>query len=221
MYTQPGRGRFFVAMNTPPFLLTDTAVFRQLGAAFGLRQAAVGRLLGLSPQMTNNVCAGRKPLPAATYPQLARLLLALDALPPADSPAAPPPNPPAPVPLGRHARACRATAARLQLEEGALRARAAWAARRLAALPALEDALRLAPPDPLREPPDPADPAARPRWLTRFLAEAREALAAAGPDAQARLALRRAALLHEATLAERLLAGEALAAVVPPEAGAL
>jgi transcriptional regulator with XRE-family HTH domain len=187
--------------------LTDTKLMDQLGEAFGIYQLELGQLLGLSKSMVSHVRAGRRPLPATAYLPLARLTVAMQALPP-DLPA---PSPAAdPVALARQARACRAAAARLVLEQAALTTRAAWADRRLAVLPVLRAHVLT------------DNPAADlPLWLVHFEAEAREVLEANGPLAQARLALRRAALLHEAALIDRLLAGEALAVVVPSEAGAL
>ena len=102
------------------------------------------------------------------------------------------------------------------LEQVALVARAAWATRRLAVLPVLAATVPALGPAPAS--PDTGH-VPGPRWLARFEEEAREALAASGPLAQVRLALRRAVLLHEAALTDRLLAGETLAAVVPPVPG--
>ncbi len=201
--------------------LADTALFGQLGAAFGLTQTALGQLLGLSSKMISQVATGRRRLPPATYVALTHLVVALQAAPPlpdplADPPPVPPLDPADLAALGRHARACRATAARLVVEQAALATRAAWATRRLAVLPVLTATVPALGPAP--QSPDTGHVPA-PRWLARFAEEAREALAASGPLAQARLALRRAALLHEATLTDRLLAGEALTAVVPPGLG--
>ena len=46
-----------------------------------------------------------------------------------------------------------------------------------------------------------------PAWLAQFESEARVALAQYGPDAQARLAVRRAGLLAEARAVEQLFSG--------------
>jgi transcriptional regulator with XRE-family HTH domain len=158
----------------------------QLQAAFGLSITALGRLLGVGRSMLSQVLSGHRALPPSTGPMLARLLLALDQLP---TPLADAPDAEA---LARHQRACLARAMRLALDLADMQTRAAWAGRRLAALPTLAASL---PEGPL------------PRWLTAFEAEARETLAACGALPQAKLALRRAALLHEAALAERLVAG--------------
>lgn len=208
-------------------LLTDTALLRQLGEAFGLTQTALGQLLGLSRSMLSQVRTGHRRLPPAAYVALTHLVVALQAVAPlaVSAPADAPPAvaiAPADLPaLGRHARACRATAARLALEQAALATRAAWATRRLAVLPVLAATVpalgaALASPDPGPDPGPDTGHTPGPRWLARFEAEAREALITSGPLAQARLALRRAALLHEVALTDRLLAGEALDAVVPP-----
>jgi DNA-binding transcriptional regulator YdaS (Cro superfamily) len=185
--------------------LTETALFDQLNSVFGLNQTALGRLLGLTATLMSHVKAGRRSLPATAYVPLARLTVAMQAVPP--DLAAPAPDP---ANLARQARVCRATAARLVLEQAALAERAAWANRRLAAVPVLRANLT-----------DLAPEAEPPRWLARFEAEAREALLMCGPLVQTRLALRRAALLHEVALLDRLLGGEALAEVVPPGAGTL
>lgn len=171
------------------------SLWAEVMAHFGLSQAALGRILGLRPALMNHVLTGRRSLPLAAAPAFTRLVLALA---PA-APAAPPIPDPAPAarpdpahPLAQHARACVAKAAGLAVELAAARAKAAWAGRRLAALPQLAAPLR------------PAD-AAPPAWLVQFESEARVALAACGPVPQARLALRRAGLLHEAAGAQRLI----------------
>jgi transcriptional regulator with XRE-family HTH domain len=171
---------------------SDARLFAQLQEAFGLNQTSLGRLLGLSRAMMSAVRRGKRYFPLAAAEPFARLLLALDKLP---APSAMPAAPDA-AGLERQQRACRATAMRLALELTAMQARAAWAGRRLAALPTLTATL------PAGEP--------LPRWLTAFEAEARETLAACGALPQARLALRRSALLHEAAQVGRLLAGASL-----------
>lgn len=208
---------------------TDTALLHQLGEAFGLTQKDLGKLVGLSASMLSHVRAGRRPLPAAAYIPLARLTAAMQAAPPlpdpsADPAPAPPPLDPADLTaLGHHVLVCRAAAARLVLEQAAMAARTVWATRRLVVLPILAATVpALAadlPPDPNPGPDTGFVPGLR--WLARFEEEAREALADSGPLAQARLALRRAALLHEVALTERLLAGEPLADVIPPQLGEL
>ena len=147
--------------------------------------------------MMSQVTAGRRSLPAAARFTWARLVLALE---PAAAPT--PAALPAPVfafapthPLALHAQSCQAAAAALAVELANARARAAWAARRLVALPRLAAPLR------------PTDALGPPAWLAQFESEARVALAQYGPDAQARLAVRRAGLLAEARAVEQLFSG--------------
>ena len=130
-------------------------------------------------------------------------MLALDpAAVPAPAAGAAPPFAFAPAhPLALHAQSCVAAAGRLAVELAAAQARAAWAERRLAALPRLAAPLR------------PTD-AAPPAWLAQFESEARVVLAESGPVAQARLALRRAGLLHEAAGVQRLFSGDELGHLV-------
>lgn len=194
-------------------IISDGALLQQLMTAFGLRQNVLGYLLGLSSGMMNHVVCGRRSLPASSYVPFTKLLVALDKLPPelALAPPGVPAPPRAPDPLssadktalGHHQLACWAKVMNLRLRQTALETRAAWATRRLAAMPTLISTL-----------PDPTAPL--PSWLQSFEAEAREVLADSGPLAQARLALRRATLLHEMGLVHRLVAGEPLEDVVPP-----
>ncbi|MCR5886565.1 hypothetical protein LRS06_02010 [Hymenobacter sp. J193] len=96
--------------------------------------------------------------------------------------------------LRRQQRACLLRADRVAYELELLPERAAWARRRLAALPTLTAALC-----PHGEPPPP--------WLNGFANAARDELVRSGSTAQARLHARRAALLAEAAALEQLLAG--------------
>ena len=181
--------------------------WEEVQAHFGLSQAALGRLLGLRPAMMNHVATGRCSLPAAALPTWTRLVLALSA-PSAAPPEAAPTEPPASLsidarhPLALHGQQCVARAARLAVELADAQAKAAWATQRLAALSQLAAALL------------PTGTSGPPPWLVQFASEARVALAEAGPVVQARLVLRRAALLHEAELAHHVLLGEELTNLV-------
>ena len=174
-------------MAPAPVPAADESLWTAVRAHFGLSQAALGRVLGLSRAHMQLVEAGRRSLPLAAEPAFERLVRALG---PGETPPPPAAELPADAaaPLALHALRCVAEAGRLAAELADAQRRAAWAARRLAALP------RLAAPD-------------APAWLAQFESEARATLAAYGPLAQARLALRRAGLLHEAAGAHRLLGG--------------
>ena len=178
-----------------PLLSMDSTFsqWEEVQTHFGLNQAALGRLLGLSKAMMYQVATGRRSLPASAQRTWARLVLALPAA------SAPPPTPPAPdlAALAWHAQACVARAAQLAVALADAQARAAAAMRRLAALPQL--AAPLLPTE---------APAAPPAWLVQFESEARVTLATYGPLAQARLVMRRASLLGEATAVEQLLSGD-------------
>ena len=185
-------------MTTLPSSSLENAPFslwQEVQDHYGLPQAALGRLLGLSPSLMNHVATGRRSLPAAARFTWARLVLAL--MP--TQPPAPPEPAPGPAfafapdhPLDLHAQRCVAVAARLAVELADAQARAAWAERRLAALGQLATPLR------------PTDAPNPPAWLAQFESEARVALAEYGPVAQARLAVRRAGLLAEVRAVEQL-----------------
>ncbi|MFD2784579.1 hypothetical protein [Hymenobacter rubripertinctus] len=155
---------------------------------FGLSQTRLGQCLGLSRAMMWQVHTGHRslPLPAA-LPQAA-LTLALTT-----TPANPAPEPPDADRLRAHQRACQLRAAQLAFELDAQVARAAWARRRLAALPILVAALAPA-------------AAPRPAWLTHFEAEARAELQRSGTTTQALRRIQLAGLTAEAEAAGRLLA---------------
>ena len=167
---------------------TPAALLPRLRAFFGLSLADLGHCLGLSKTMVSQVERGLRllPLPAA-LPQAA-LTLALQATPPD-------PNPEAPdaAALEKYRCACLHQAEQLAYQMAQLPARAAWARRRLAALPVLTQAL------------DPAG-TAPPAWLAAFAAAARAELARSGTTAQARLTGRMAGLRAEATAVAELLA---------------
>ena len=167
---------------------TPAALLPRLRAFFGLNQTDLGHCLGLSKTMVSQVERGLRPLPLpAALPQAA-LTLALQATPP---------DPPAEAPdtaaLEKHQHACLHRADQLTYQLAQLPARAAWARRRLAALPVLTQALA------------PAG-TAPPAWLAAFAAEARAELARSGTTAQARLAGRIAGLRAEAAAVAELLA---------------
>ena len=187
-----------------------SSLWEEVQAHFGLNQAALGRLLGLSKSMMGQVARGQRPLPLAAAPTWTRLVLALGPAPaPAVSPVVLVPLPFDPAhPLSWHGLACVATAARLAVEMADSQTRAAAAERRLAAIPRL--AAPLLPTD-----------TSPPPWLVQFESEARVALATYGPLAQARLALRRAGLLHEAQAAYGLLNNLTINDLVDEKAAAI
>lgn len=157
-----------------------TRLLPRLRAFFGLTVTELGQCLGLSREMTSQVERGLRPLPLpAALPQAA-LTLAQQATPPDPTPEAPDA-----AALEKHGRACQHRADQLAYQLTLLPARAAWARRRLAALPVLAQALA------------PAG-TAPPAWLAAFAAEARAELARSGATAQARLAGRIAGLRAEA-----------------------
>ena len=161
----------------------------RLRAWFGLSQTELAHCLGLSREMVSQVERGVRglPLPAA-LPQAA-LTLALH-----NTPAEPAPEALDVAALRKHQRACQHRADQLAYELSLLPERAAWARRRLAALPVLTAALA------------PAGTAAS-AWLSSFATQARAELIHSGHTAQARLRLRIAGLLAEATATAQELAG--------------
>lgn len=168
--------------------LTALALLPRLRAWFGLSQAALGRCLGLSKMMVSQVERGVRSLPlGASLPQAALTLAQQQA------PLEPPAEALDVAALRRHQRHCQLRADQLAYELGGLPERAAWARRRLAALPILTAVLAPAGTTP-------------PAWLAQFEAEARAELQRSGSTAQALLRLRQAALAHEAAQAEELLA---------------
>ncbi len=168
--------------------LTSLQLLPRLRAWFGLSQSGLGRCLGLSKMMVSQVERGVRNLPPkAALPQAALTLAQQQA------PAAPPAEALDVAALRQHQRRCQLRADQLAYELEGLPERAAWARRRLAALPTLAAVLA-----PAGTPP--------PAWLAHFEAEARAELQRSGSTAQALLRLRQAALAHEAAQAEELLA---------------
>jgi|GEM_PF-1924755 len=160
----------------------------RLRAWFGLSQPGLGRCLGLSPTMISQVERGVRGLPlSAALPQAA-LTLARQQVPE---------HPTAELPdakeLLKQQRACLHHADNAAFALTRLPERAAWARRRLAALPILRATLT---------------PAGTPPWLAAFEDEARAELARSGSTAQARLRARHAGLLAEAAELAQLLAGD-------------
>ena len=169
--------------------LTSLGLLPRLRAWFGLSQAGLGRCLGLSKMMVSQVERGVRGLPlGASLPQaaltLAQQQTALEPVPEAVDAAA----------LRKHQRLCQLRADQLAYELAGLPERAAWARRRLAALPTLTAVL------------DPAG-TTPPTWLAQFESEARTELQRSGSTAQALMRLRQEALAHEADLVGQLLAG--------------
>ena len=155
---------------------------------FNLSQPALGYCLGLSRTMVSQVERGLRPLPLpAALPQAA-LTLARQR-----TPADPAPEAPDGAALRKQQRAAELRASQLSYELNQLPIRAAWARRRLAALPILTQAL------------SPAG-ATPPAWLAGFAADARAELVRSGSTAQARLRVRIAGLRAEVEAVARELA---------------
>ena len=168
-----------------------TLLLPRLRAWFGLSQIALAQALGLSKAMLWQVERGLRGLPLPAALAQAALTLAQQ-----NTPAEPLPETPDGAALRRHQRACQLRADRLTYKLDQLPARAAWARRRLAALPILTAALT------------PAN-AEAPAWLSDFAATARAELARSGSTAQARLRVRLAGLRAEADAAAQELAAPA------------
>jgi len=158
----------------------------RLRATFALSQTALGYCLGLSRTMVSQVERGVRGLPMKAVLPQAALTLAQQT-----TPAEPAAEPLEASALQKHQQACQLRAERLAFELASMPARAAWARRRLAALPTLRAVLA------------PAG-APSPPWLARFEAEARNELVRSGSTAQALLRLRVAALEFEAGQAASL-----------------
>ena len=167
---------------------TPAALLPRLRAFFGLSLTDLGHCLGLSKTMVSQVERGLRglPLPAA-LPQAA-LTLAQQ-----NTPTEPLPEALDTATIQQHQHTCLHRADQLAYQLAQLPARAAWARRRLAALPVLTQALA------------PAG-TAPPAWLAAFAAAARAELARSGTTAQARLTGRMAGLRAEATAVAELLA---------------
>jgi transcriptional regulator with XRE-family HTH domain len=166
----------------------STVLLVRLREWFGLSQSELGSYFGLQREVISQVERGIRPLPLpAALPQAA-LTLALHR-----TPAEPEPETLDRAALHKHQRACQHRAEQLTYALSLLPARAAWARRRLAALPVLTAALA-------------PEGTAAPAWLAGFAAEARAELARSGSTAQARLRGRIAGLLAEAAAAAQELA---------------
>ena len=165
-----------------------TRLLPRLRAHFNLSQPELGHCLGLSRTMVSQVERGLRPLPLpASLPQAA-LTLAYH-----HTPAEPDPEALDTAALRKQQRACLHRAGQLAHELSQRPARAAWARRRLAALPVLTTALA-------------PTGAEIPAWLAGFAADARAELLRSGSTAQARLRARQAALEAEAAELNRWLA---------------
>lgn len=151
---------------------TDTLLAR-VRQHYGLRQAELAALLGLSGAQLSRLEAGRQALSRAVSERLAPFLAPLEAAaaapapPETEAPPAPAPGPFDPAPLARRRAACLHEARRLRWQLRALPAQAAVAARWAAALPALRAALP--PPAPAGEVPATAE-AIRLRYVHAWLA---------------------------------------------------
>ena len=107
-----------------------SSLLPRLRAHFNLSQPELGHCLGLSRTMVSQVERGLRPLPLpASLPQAA-LTLAYH-----NTPAAPEPEALDADALQKQQRACLHRAGQLGYELGQLPVRAAWARKRLAALP--------------------------------------------------------------------------------------
>ena len=171
--------------------LTSGNLLPRLRAWFNLSQTELGRCLGLSKMMVSQVERGVRGLPlGASLPQAALTLAqhqtALEPIPEALDVAA----------LQRHQQHCQLRADQLAFELAGLPERAAWARRRLAAMPTLTAVLA-------------PGGAPLPLWLAYFEFEARAELQHSGSTAQALLRLRQAALAHEAAQTGLLLTASA------------
>ncbi|MCC2546085.1 helix-turn-helix domain-containing protein [Hymenobacter sp. BT175] len=156
-------------------------------AWFGMSQADLGRYLGLSKSMVSQVERGVCALPLSKALPQAAFTLALQS-----APAEPVAEALDAAALRRQQQLCEDRAGQVALEAGRLAERAAWARRRLAALPTLTAVLA------------PAG-GSLPAWLTDFTEEARTELVRSGSTAQALLQVRQAALLAEAAAISQLL----------------
>lgn len=141
-----------------PAAYTDTLLAR-VRRHFGLRQAEVAALLGISPAQANYLEAGRRALTRAVAERLAPFLAALEAADAVLLPTAPPPGAFDAAPLERRRAACLHEAHNLRWQLRALPEQAAVAARWAEALPGLRAAL---------PPPPPADAAPATREAARL-----------------------------------------------------
>jgi transcriptional regulator with XRE-family HTH domain len=176
-----------MALSSPP---ASTRLLPRLRAWFSLSQTDLGQCLGLSRTMVSQVELGLRNLPLHAAMAQAAFTLAYQ-----QTVAGPEPAPEAPDVAALHyrLRACQLRTDQIAAELREMSARAAWARRRLAALPTLTAALTSV-----------GTPA--PAWLAGFAAEAHAELARSGSTAQALLGLRYVALVAEAAEAARMLA---------------
>lgn len=187
--------------------MSHTPGLRAVRAYFGLPQRELAIWLGLSLSQVARIETGHDPLPAHAQPWLWPWLAALAQAPP-PAPIAPTliaADPPAGPPLLRaRLLECHYQAQRAHQQLIALQTQAGYLRRRVAAGPGLLAALPPAPGEPPHAP-----TALRRRWLARLLEAAADGLAAdhmASPAAEALLAARHAAWLHEAAWLEAHLA---------------
>ncbi len=190
-----------------PAAYSDTLLAR-VRQHYGLRQAELAALLGLSGAQLSRLEAGQQALTREVSARLAPFRAPMEAAEAAPAPpetaATPPPGPFETGPLARRRAACLHEAHNLRWQLRALPEQAAVAARWAAALPALLAALP--PPAPTHEAPATAE-AVRLRYVHGWLATAPLALP---PDVLARWHLlhqRARALEAEAAALEGLLAG--------------
>ncbi|GAA4023271.1 hypothetical protein GCM10022409_03870 [Hymenobacter glaciei] len=166
-----------------------TRFLPSLRTHFNLSQPELGTCLGLSRTMVSQIERGLRPLPLPAVLPQAALTLARH-----NTPAEPAPEALDTAALQKQLRTCQLRADQLAHELDQLPARAAWARRRLAALPVLTAVLAPAGGTP-------------PAWLAGFIADAQAELARSGSTAQARLRGRIAGLRAEAgALAQELAA---------------
>jgi DNA-binding XRE family transcriptional regulator len=187
----------------------DALILQDVRAYFGLRQRELAPWLGLSLSQLANIEAGLDALPRHARPWLHPWIMAQLAAPiPATGADAPVPVPVAPeltgpaVLLARLAE-CYFQAGRLGRQLASRQARLRTWQACLAAGPRLLAALPL-----LGTAPEPLATGRRRRWLSRLLEEATDALAPeadTGPSAEALLAARHSAWLHEAAWLEAYL----------------
>ncbi|MBO2012834.1 hypothetical protein [Hymenobacter negativus] len=156
-----------------------------------MSQTGLGHCLGLSKMMVSQVERGVRGLPlGASLPQAALTLAQhqtdLEPIPEALDVGE----------LRRHQQRCQLRADQLAFELAGLPERAAWARRRLAAMPTLTAVLV-------------PGGAPLPSWLAYFESEAKAELQRSGSTAQALMRLRQAALASEAAQVGQLMAAAA------------
>ncbi|RTQ49714.1 XRE family transcriptional regulator [Hymenobacter gummosus] len=134
----------------PRALPTGLTLMARVRRYYGLRQAELAALLGLSGAQLSRLEAAQQSITPAVRERLAPFLAVMEAAPdtppPAEDPDTPPPGPVAPGPLERRRRTCLYEAHNLRWQLRELPERAAVAARWAAALPRLRAALPPPPP---------------------------------------------------------------------------